>query len=86
MDDKKVLGHCSIKDGELWVYDGTTDVRVETELSIVNIPGGNIYANQFTSTSNITEMVYDRSELKKFLLDNPDLLSELISEIRKEKN
>ena len=68
-------------------YNGiSTEIISGTTATIGNnIYNNNIYSNTYSNSSITYTYRYDRETIKTYLKENPELLDELIMEIRKEK-
>lgn len=67
------------RDNTYYIYNKMGSIEISTTLSSVS----NTFSQNYTISSNI--ITYDRENLKEYLKSNPELLDELICDLRKEK-
>lgn len=79
------------RDDKYYMYYNGVSTEIMTTISSSgsifgnNIYNSNIYSNSYTNSSITYTPYYDKETIKTYLKDNPELLDELIMEIRKEK-
>lgn len=83
--DNDIYGLCDgdyyfdTRDNTYYIYYNMGSIEISTTLSSVS----NTFSQNYTISSNI--ITYDRENLKEYLKSNPELLDELICDLRKEK-
>ena len=83
--DNDIYGLCDgdyyfdTRDNIYYIYYKMGSIEISTTLSSVS----NTFSQNYTISSN--SITYDREYLKEYLKSNPELLDELICDLRKEK-